>query len=68
MDKTAYLPIIQDLQAYESLLKCPHGETQNTNEAIKRIIWARIPKRVWFVGRTTLEIGAKGILQRMFLA
>jgi len=46
MDKTAYLPIIQDLQAYESLLKCPHGETQNTNEAIKRIIWARIPKRV----------------------
>jgi len=44
------LPIVRDLHL---LYKCLHGETQNANEALNEIIWARVPKE--FVGRATLD-------------
>ena len=38
------------------LSKCLHGNTQNANEALNELIWARVPKRV-FVSKSTLEMG-----------
>ena len=49
------LPIIQDLQADESLKKCLHGETQKGNRALNSIIWSCVPKKN-FVGKKVLEM------------
>ena len=38
------------------LEKCPHGKTQNQNEAANGMVWERIPKEV-FVGADLLEFG-----------
>ena len=54
--KELILPIIINLQSDELLSKCLHGNTQNANEALNGLIWARVPKRV-FVSKSTLEMG-----------
>lgn len=43
------------------LRKCLHGKTQNVNESFNNVLWSRIPKNT-FVGRSTLEVGAKDAL------
>ena len=45
-----------NLSEEELLLKCLHGQTQHTNEALNAIIWTRCPKNI-FVGRRVLELG-----------
>ena len=54
-------PIFKDLSNDELLMKCLHGQTQNTNEALNSIIWTRCPKNV-FVNRSTLEIGVNSAI------
>ncbi|KAJ4451623.1 hypothetical protein ANN_03092 [Periplaneta americana] len=49
-------PIFRDLTNIELLKKCLHGRTQNPNECINSIIWARLPKTV-FVSISTLHFG-----------
>ena len=37
-------PIFLDLSKDELLAKCLHGETQNNNESLNNMIWAKCPK------------------------
>lgn len=46
----------EDLGSDELLKQCLHGRTQNPNESINNVIWARCPKRV-YVGMRTMQIG-----------
>lgn len=50
-------PIFKDLSNPELLKKCLAGKTQNPNEALNNLIWARVPKRT-FVGLPTLKFGS----------
>lgn len=45
-----------DLSNDELLNKCTHGETQNANEALDKVIWTKCPKTT-FVELSTLEMG-----------
>ena len=47
-------PIYDDLSDATLLLKCLHGQTQNNNECLNKLIWDRCSKEV-FVGRQTVE-------------
>ena len=49
-------PVFMDLSDEVLLSKCLHGETQNANEALNKIIWSKCPKTV-FVERKVLEMG-----------
>ena len=49
-------PIFSDLSNETLLSKCLHGKTQNANEAINNMIWAKCPKNV-YVQRSVLEMG-----------
>ena len=49
-------PIFLDLSKDELLAKCLHEETQNNNESLNNMIWARCPKNV-FVTKTVLQLG-----------
>ena len=42
--KDALAPIFKDLSSDELLSKCLHGQTQNVNEALHKMIWQRCPK------------------------
>ena len=37
-------PIFLDLSKDELLAKCLHGETQNNDESLNNMIWAKCPK------------------------
>ena len=50
------MPIFRDLAHPDLLRKCLHRGTQNPNESLNSVIWARIPKST-FVLKTTLELG-----------
>ena len=47
-------PIFERLSSKTLLQRCMKGFTQNQNEALNNMLWAKCPKRV-FVGRTKLE-------------
>ena len=49
-------PTFMNLTDDTLLSKCLHGQTQNANESINQIIWAKCQKNV-FVEKPTLEIG-----------
>lgn len=53
---TTIKPIFKDLSDKSLLSKCTHGKTQNPNESLNNVIWARVPKTN-FVGYRTLKIG-----------
>ena len=53
--KDAVMPTFKDLSKDELLTKCLHGQTQNANEALNKIIWQRCPKSI-FVSRKVVEI------------
>ena len=46
-------PVFETLTSETLLQKCEHGGTQNTNESVHNVIWARCPKTS-FVGRSRL--------------
>ena len=46
-------PVFETLTSETVLQKCEHGGTQNTNESVHNVIWARCPKTS-FVGRSRL--------------
>ena len=48
-------PIFKDLSSDELLKKCTHGETQNANEALKKLVWQDCPEDN-FVSRPIVEI------------
>ena len=54
-------PIFVELRDDTLLSKCLHGQTQNPNEALNQIIWAKVPKSV-FVGRGVLEMGVNSAI------
>ena len=47
-------PIYHDLCDESLLKKCLHGQTQNANECLNKVVWDHCSKNV-FVGRDTLE-------------
>ncbi|XP_035825594.1 uncharacterized protein LOC118477666 [Aplysia californica] len=49
------IPVYTRLTDDELLSRCTGGNTQNANESVHSVIWARCPKHV-FVGRQRLEI------------
>ena len=49
------VPVYERLTNDELLSRCVDGKTQNANESIHSVIWARCPKHV-FVGRRRLEV------------
>ena len=53
----AVLPVFQELSKDELLLKCLHGQTQNANEALNKLIWQRCPKTT-FVSKRIVDIAA----------
>jgi hypothetical protein len=48
-------PVFTDLSNEELLLKCVHGQTQNTNESLNGLVWSRCPKNI-FVCKQTFEM------------
>ena len=50
-------PVYEELTKDSLLLKCVHGGSQNSNESLHNMIWARCPKTS-FVGRLRMELGA----------
>ena len=70
--KQQLIPIFKSLSCDELLSKCLHGQTQNANEALNKIIWQKCPKTI-FASKTIVDIatssavlyfndGAKGLL------
>ena len=56
-------PTFMSLADETLLSKCLHGQTQNANESINQVIWAKCPKTV-SVEKPTLELGGySAILQ-----
>lgn len=49
-------PVFKSLSDRSLLRKCLHGQTQNPNESVNSVIWARLPK-IWFVGIRTVHLG-----------
>ena len=49
--------VFQELSKDELLSKCLHGQTQNANEALNKIIWQRCPKST-FVSKKIVDIAA----------
>ena len=49
-------PIFKDLSEPDLLKNSLHGKTQNPNESVNSVIWARLPKTV-FVTIKTLHLG-----------
>ena len=74
-------PIFRNLSADSLLKKCLHGQTQNVNEALHRVIWQKCPKEV-YTARSLIEIatasavinfnegagGAENVLKRLDIA
>ena len=71
--KQQLMPIFKSLSSDDLLSKCLHGQTQNANEALNKIIWQRCPKTI-FVAKTIIDIatssavlyfndGAQGLLK-----
>ena len=61
--KDSIKPIFQELADPKLLEKCTHGQTQNVNEALNKIVWSRCPKEI-FVERKILQIGvASAVMQ-----
>ena len=54
-------PIFHDLASDELLSKCLHGQTQNPNESINKIIWTKCPKTT-FVHKTVIEMGVNSAI------
>ena len=50
------LPIFLDLSKDELLAKYLYGETQNNNESLNNMLWAKCPKNV-FVTKPVLQLG-----------
>lgn len=50
-------PVFESLSEGELSQKCLHKQTQNPNESVNSVIWARMPKS-GFVGIKTLYFGA----------
>ena len=53
--KEHLFPVFKDLASDELLRKCLHGQTQNANEALNKLIWSRCPKTN-FASRSIVEI------------
>lgn len=49
-------PVFRSLSDTDLLKKCLHKKTQNPNESVNSVIWARLPK-TGFVGIKTLHFG-----------
>lgn len=49
-------PIFSALSKTELLQKCLRGKSQNPNESLNNVIWARVPKRT-FIRLDTLKFG-----------
>ncbi|GBN84391.1 hypothetical protein AVEN_77567-1 [Araneus ventricosus] len=49
-------PVFKDLFHPDLLKKCVHGNTQNPNESVNKIIWSRVPKSI-FVQIEGLSLG-----------
>ena len=49
-------PVFKSLSETELLKKCLHKQTQNPNESVNSVIWARLPK-VGFVRIKILHFG-----------
>lgn len=49
-------PIFKAMAKEELLQKCQKGKSQNPNESLSNVIWARLPKRT-FVGIGALRLG-----------
>lgn len=49
-------PVFKSLSDRSLLRKFLHGQTQNPNESVNSVIWARLPK-IGFVGIKTLHLG-----------
>ena len=43
------MSIFRDLSNETLLEKCPHGYTQNDNEAINLVVWKKCPKDVFYL-------------------
>ena len=53
--KDSLAPIFKDLSSDELLSKCLHGQTQNVNEALHKMIWQRCPKEI-FTSKVAVEL------------
>jgi hypothetical protein len=53
---TLLKPIFKSLSQSDLLKKCLKGKSQNPNESLNNLIWARLPKRT-FVTLRTLQFG-----------
>lgn len=53
--KNELMPIFKSLSADSLLEKCLHGQTQNVNESLHRVIWQKCPKAV-YTSRNVIEI------------
>jgi hypothetical protein len=53
--------IFQQLSSDELLLKCVHGETQNSNESLNNLIWMKCPKQI-FVQKPVVELGVNSAI------
>ena len=51
-----FCPILLHLSKDELLAKCLHGETQNSNESVNNMIWAKCQKNV-FVTKSVWQLG-----------
>ena len=56
MDSWWVLPNGSRSDISELLAKCLHGETQNSNESLSNMIWAKCPRNV-FVTKPVLQLG-----------
>ena len=54
-------PIFRELSTPELLERCLHGNTQNSNESLNGLIWARCPKTI-FVSRSVLEMSVSSAI------
>ena len=53
--KGELMQVFKDLSSDDLLAKCLHGQTQNVNEALHRVIWQKCPKAV-YTSRNVIEI------------
>ena len=55
--KEIFKPVFKDMSSDELLGKCLHGQTQNANEGLNKLIWQRCLKTS-FASRIIVEIAA----------
>ena len=54
-------PIFVSLSCDELLKKCLHGQTQNPNATLNKVIWTKCPKNM-FVHKNLLEMGVHSVI------